>query len=898
MTPRPSSQQVHPTDSSLSVLREVEALFWSGKTREVGVAVSKINPVGLDATIGAQLAILHGMALFQLGDALVGNEKLREAVALSQNGPRSAHFSAVMALFSRESQFQAPDESLPALSRLRQLAFGLGDAVSMGSLHLEVARLEGLRGHCINARRHVEIARHLFGRVDRPTLKISLELVDSTLEMYAGNLGRAIRSARFGLDQARHGSLCMPLAGSLTNLGSLMLFSGNARSAKECLDRASELCDGLVQVRLGVVDSLAQVALFEARFQDCQGFLEQCRSISRSFRVPARTWNDLAADVTRCSYFEAIGDSTEVVAVADAADPELARRQFKAVRTSLLCAKARALARLGKHGGADAALATAVRSCPRGAVDPLIVLEASKALCFSLRGDAAKGEVHYDRALAACRAIGHRYHESWIERDRRDISRTLKSTVAVERPSRDLTDTALLLNDVATILGAGHSIDLMAHRIAAILQSTSLNARVEIQSESGREYQPEPSSVSDIDPNGVFRIRLHGSDRRVSIHVRDAHAIEEITLLKGLADLTQAAVNRTADTESEDDEQNLWPRTLVQDGDDTVFRSPRMVELLRIAVRLASTPLPVLITGETGTGKEVIARLIHQHSQVKRGPFVPFNCSAMPRDLVESQLFGHRRGAFTGAMDSFPGVIRAAERGTVFLDELADLDPATQPKFLRFLESGEVHPVGDVRPQRVSVRVVAATNADLDDLVDQGRFRRDLFYRVGVARLNLPPLRERKDEIPALAALFLDRFSRECQRTGLRPGDDFIAALLLFDWPGNIRQLANEIRRVVALAADGQTLGAGDLAPEIAEAWNSRPTSHASVTVPAVTVRIDQPLVQALAELEKKFIEHAMESSGGRVADAAQLLGISRKGLFLKRRRQGLVTRLSSDQNS
>ena len=407
-----------------------------------------------------------------------------------------------------------------------------------------------------------------------------------------------------------------------------------------------------------------------------------------------------------------------------------------------------------------------------------IVLEASKALCFSLRGDAAKGEVHYDRALAACRAIGHRYHESWIERDRRDISRTLKSTVAVERPSRDLTDTALLLNDVATILGAGHSIDLMAHRIAAILQSTSLNARVEIQSESGREYQAEPSSVSDIDPNGVFRIRLHGSDRRVSIHVRDAHTIEEITLLKGLADLTQAAVNRTADTESEDDEQNLWPRTLVQDGDDTVFRSPRMVELLRIAVRLASTPLPVLITGETGTGKEVIARLIHQYSQVKRGPFVPFNCSAMPRDLVESQLFGHRRGAFTGAMDSFPGVIRAAERGTVFLDELADLDPATQPKFLRFLESGEVHPVGDVRPQRVSVRVVAATNADLDDLVDQGRFRRDLFYRVGVARLNLPPLRERKDEIPALAALFLDRFSRECQRTGLRPGDDFIAALL------------------------------------------------------------------------------------------------------------------------
>jgi transcriptional regulator with PAS, ATPase and Fis domain len=678
--------------------------------------------------------------------------------------------------------------------------------------------------------------------------------------------------------------------GSATNLALNAAHSGDFAKARDYLDFVLRSAGQATYVKLAALDNLALVELCQGRTAECRALLAQCQSTASADKVPARSWNDLANDVTRCSYFEAMGDSTEVVAVADAADPELARRQFKAVRTSLLCAKARALARLGKHGGADAALATAVRSCPRGAVDPLIVLEASKALCFSLRGDAAKGEVHYDRALAACRAIGHRYHESWIERDRRDISRTLKSTVAIERPSRDLTDTALLLNDVATILGAGHSIDLMAHRIAAILQSTSLNARVEIQSESGREYQPEPSSVSDIDPNGVFRIRLHGFDRRVSIHVRDAHAIEEISLLKGLADLTQAAVNRTADTESEDDEQNLWPRTLVQDGDDTIFRSPRMVELLRIAVRLASTPLPVLITGETGTGKEVIARLIHQYSQAKRGPFVPFNCSALPRDLVESQLFGHRRGAFTGAMDSFPGVIRAAERGTVFLDELADLDLATQPKLLRFLESGEVHPVGDVRPQRVSVRVVAATNADLDDLVDQGRFRRDLFYRVGVARLNLPPLRERKDEIPALAALFLDRFSRECQRTGLRPGDDFIAALLLFDWPGNIRQLANEIRRVVALAADGQTLGAGDLAPEIAEAWNSRPTSHASVTVPAVTVRIDQPLAQALAELEKKFIEHAMESSGGRVADAAQLLGISRKGLFLKRRRWGFET--------
>jgi transcriptional regulator with PAS, ATPase and Fis domain len=320
-----------------------------------------------------------------------------------------------------------------------------------------------------------------------------------------------------------------------------------------------------------------------------------------------------------------------------------------------------------------------------------------------------------------------------------------------------------------------------------------------------------------------------------------------------------------------------------------------MTELLKIAIRLASTDLPILLTGETGTGKEVFARIIHDHSHVKRGPFVPYNCSALPRDLVESQLFGHRRGAFTGATDSFPGLVRSAERGTLFLDEVGDLDPGIQPKLLRFLEGAEIHPIGEMKPQRVSVRIVAATNVDIEELVEQGRFRADLFYRLGVARLVLPPLRDRKDEIPALASLFLEQQSRECRRSGVRLGDDLIAALLLYDWPGNIRQLANEIRRVVAMAADGQTLGAIALSPDITRNWNARPTERpaepaaAGASTPTLTVRLDQPLDQALAAVEREFVGRAMEAAGGRVADAAQLLGISRKGLFLKRRRWGLT---------
>jgi transcriptional regulator with PAS, ATPase and Fis domain len=189
----------------------------------------------------------------------------------------------------------------------------------------------------------------------------------------------------------------------------------------------------------------------------------------------------------------------------------------------------------------------------------------------------------------------------------------------------------------------------------------------------------------------------------------------------------------------------------------------------------------------------------------------------------------------------------------------------------------------------VAVRVVAATNAEVDELVKQGRFRADLFYRLGVAKLTLPPLRERKDEIPALAALFLSRYSRECHRKGLRLGDDFVAALLLYDWPGNIRELSNEIRRAVAMASDGEALTSTNLAGPIADCWNTRIPAPVAVKSGGFYVSLEQTLPQAIAELEDRFIQHAMMATGGCVTDAAQLLGLSRKGLFLKRRRRGMV---------
>jgi DNA-binding NtrC family response regulator len=316
-----------------------------------------------------------------------------------------------------------------------------------------------------------------------------------------------------------------------------------------------------------------------------------------------------------------------------------------------------------------------------------------------------------------------------------------------------------------------------------------------------------------------------------------------------------------------------------------------MLQLLDTANRIAATSIPVLITGETGTGKEVLARFIHAASDRKACPFVAVNCSALSRDLLESTLFGHRRGAFTGASESFDGLVKGAEGGTLFLDEVGDLPLDLQPKFLRFLETGEVLPLGTNQPTKVNVRLLAATNANLSELVNAGRFRADLFYRLNGIHFQLPPLRSRRTEIPALALHLLERYAEEFDKGELTLAPETMERLLIYDWPGNVRQLASELRRVAALAAPDSAIEAGVLSDAIL-ADPPRETAPAEGE-PTMTLPIDQALERALETVERTMIARALQRSRGRLDDAARLLGISRKGLFLKRRRYGIPARES-----
>jgi DNA-binding NtrC family response regulator len=314
-----------------------------------------------------------------------------------------------------------------------------------------------------------------------------------------------------------------------------------------------------------------------------------------------------------------------------------------------------------------------------------------------------------------------------------------------------------------------------------------------------------------------------------------------------------------------------------------------MHELLAKLDQLARSQVPVLITGETGVGKEVIARELHRRTFGPNAPFLPYNCRAVPADMLDAQLFGHKRGAFTGATENFPGVIRSAAGGTLLLDEIGELGMEIQPKLLRFLDSGEVHPIGEPRPVQVGVRIVAATNVDLERMVREGRFREDLYYRLNVVPLPVPALRERREEIPVLTDHYLDRYAQEMKRARLRVTDDALEYLLLYRWPGNVRQLANELRRIVALAPAGADLVPEMLSDEIRASRRTVDASQPPVGPNEIVVRIDQSLEEACAQVERVMIERALARHDGHLEQAAAALGISRKGLFLKRKRLGLA---------
>ncbi len=444
------------------------------------------------------------------------------------------------------------------------------------------------------------------------------------------------------------------------------------------------------------------------------------------------------------------------------------------------------------------------------------------------------------------------------------------------------TEAALIANSLASALLVAHSPSLLGAELLTTIGVLGCSPHARIVTTQRNGTEPVTS-----DAEAVLKLGT-SNGKRLSLVCPVPPRPDSAIVLGDVLRVGRAALDLERLRIEERNRAAVWPADPVETEAGALFLAQEMQQLLATARRIAPTTVPVLITGETGTGKEVLARLLHAYSLRAKATFLPFNCSSTPKEMLDSQLFGHRRGAFTGANDNFPGVIRAAATGTLFLDEIGETTLDVQPKLLRFLESSEVHPVGETMPVRVDVRIIAATNADLESLVSAGRFREDLFYRLNIVRLHVPPLRERRVEIPALANHYLQRYAREWSKGDLRLAEETMEYLVLFRWPGNVRQLANEMRRLAALTEPGAVLMPEHLSPDIAASRRTVPASERSLDPTEVVVRLDQPMPAGVQHLERTMIVFALDKCGGRMEETAAMLGLSRKGLYLKRLRYGL----------
>ena len=391
----------------------------------------------------------------------------------------------------------------------------------------------------------------------------------------------------------------------------------------------------------------------------------------------------------------------------------------------------------------------------------------------------------------------------------------------------------------------------------------------------------------------------------------------EQTHLRQIVDkaLKQHEINRRA------------PRAALSTGGDAssvgryglVGRSPVLEGIFSVIDKVADTPSTVLITGESGTGKELIARALHQNSSRREGPFIKINCAAIPKTLMESELFGYEKGAFTGAVGQKPGRFELADGGTLFLDEIGEIPVEMQVKLLRVLQESEFERVGGIKTIKVDVRLVTATNRNLLNEVAAGNFREDLFYRLNVVPIHLPPLRDRRADIPLLVEHFVAKFNERLKKQVARVEDDAMARLVAHPWPGNIRELENVLERTI-LFAEGPTIHARDLPPEISAptvatpapapapvpeadsapsaAIPPEPSTPTYATPPAATTPVPgaagslkELVKQETERLERELIQRALDETGGNVTQAARRLKISRKSLQNKMKEFGLRER-------
>ncbi len=765
------------------------------------------------------------------------------------------------------------EAAVAALPLLRITVRRAGDASATIALHTMVGEVETRAGATVSAHRHLRLAESLVADYPSAHQKIDLNVAWCCLKYFEGD---AEAVAHFGAEAVRLADDCGYAVGRLaarTNLGHAYLKQKQLDAARALLQQALELCHAAPIYRPAVLDGLAQVALMERDFSLCEKLLAEGEPPGTEEGVYLSRY----ARVTRIALLMAQGRWAESAKLAEMCLKMPMFVQDAFASTCIRPQLARSLVALGQHKEAAEVVLD-------GAVDPADIAESSVGMVLAAMFEGLDDSTPLLKRTIRRRATNARRRTSLLTADTpSDEQQILENDPLILEYAVDSGDAfASAMQTAAEITDLGSSPADLARHTAESLRGLGIEA----------QFIPQPSGTKAPDSArreggaNSHEIVTANCGRVVADGPADFSSAATLFAFHQLAHTSMAAAMWKA---TEREKLAVWsieepPGTAVG-----VFASDAMRELLRIAERIASVPVTVLITGETGAGKEILAKAIHEMSPRRRHPITGFNCSAVPSEMMESQLFGFRRGSFTGALDNSAGLIRSAQGGTVLLDEIGEMPLGMQPKLLRFLDSSEVLPIGESRPVPVDVRVIAATNADIDKMVADGRFRQDLFYRLNIIRLHVPPLRDRREEIPQLVEHSINRFCEHYRKPIVRISDEVLEYLLLYSWPGNVRQLANEVRRIVTLTTPGTTAGPESLSPEILQSRRTAAGTATSPTVvPAIGISLEQPLDAATEALERAIIEHALKKAGGRLEETARLLGLSRKGLYLKRVRYGL----------
>jgi len=768
------------------------------------------------------------------------------------------------------------------LAQVRRSVSTAGDPQIAAFLHDSVAAMEAQKGRTSEAERHLRVARSLLNI--RPNAWIEqllcinascVALIDcdsSLFERYASD-GRRLAA----LTGHTNSDSVMD-----TNDAHFALIRGDFARASSLLEKILQSPGG-IYVELAALEGLARMHVALGQLDECERALDRIEILKGNRLQLAYTVRGAA--VVRVKLLIRRGRWRDAANLAQSELDEFARVNDSGSSVALRSLRSLALSCLGDTAASSLDLLDA--GLLGGAT-----LREQQADYFQTCGLVlAKTERNGTAPLFRKRSF-----RIWAEQgnqygplDALAATRPGDSTANKSDLNETILDASLVpdeqnrnsINFIASAFDLAYSPKLLAEELLLAIRQSSLSPRAEVVELRSTTKLPSKPNVRTLS------LGEHRGSQLVLVCAAPDEPHKAI-LLSDVFRLGRAALALERAREEERNRAALWPADPIESQGGAIFLAEEMQSLLGVVRRIAPTNVPVLITGETGTGKEVLARTIHACSTRAQSTFLPFNCTSTSKDMLDSQLFGHRRGAFTGAVDSFQGVIRAAAGGTLFLDEIGDASLEVQPKLLRFLESNEVHPIGETLPTRVDVRVIVATNADLDTLVSQGRFREDLFYRLNIVRLHLPPLRERRVEIPTLADHYLQRHALEYSKGELRLAEDTMEYLLLYKWPGNVRQLANEMRRIAALAEAGAVIMPEHLSPEIAASRRTIPASERVLDSTEVVVRLDQPMAAAIQHLEQTMMQYALKKCGGRIEETAAMLGLSRKGLYLKRQRFGI----------